>query len=603
LLFRDDRMKTSPRRVKKTWCWMAIFFLAVMLSSFATRPAQAQEEGYELLWRRRAGGNFSAASVCADGSFIAAGSDDDQVYLFNREGRLLWKYETGGSVNAVSISADGSFIAAGSDDSKVYLFDREGKPLWSYETGDVVEDVSLSTDGSLIAAGSDDDQVYFFNGEGGLLWSYETGDNINAVSISADSSYIAAGSDDDKLYFFDGEGKLLWSYRTAGDINAVSLSADGSLIAAGSDDHKFRFFNREGGLLWSHDTGRNVRAIAVSPDKSLVAAGAENGLVYIFNRKEVEFMRSHGTEGDVNAVSVSSDGSYIAAGSDDDKLYFFDREGKLLWSYYAGDNIEAVSLSANGFYIAVGSWKNELGYLLFPFPAAREAIARSRQAISSVKDQGINITSAEDLMAQAEQAFEAGEYKSAKGLAERAEARLSRIVKQATPVRNVLDTARAILDREKLKGFNIAEVEGILSEAEQAFDKGDYQRAEVLAGQAETILSPIVERATSAWNALEVARASLAQEKARGLDVAEVEVLLSEAEQAFKAGLYEETKRLAEKSRALVLDIDYDGIPNESDFAPTVKNTYVYIGASAVALGIVVSASIGIFIYRRRKRF
>ncbi|MCL0078309.1 WD40 repeat domain-containing protein, partial [Dehalococcoidia bacterium] len=44
-----------------------------------------------------------------------------------REGELLWSYETGSQVFEVSVSADGSFIAAGSDDKKVYFFNREGE--------------------------------------------------------------------------------------------------------------------------------------------------------------------------------------------------------------------------------------------------------------------------------------------------------------------------------------------------------------------------------------------------------------------------------------------------------------------------------------------
>ena len=57
--------------------------------------------------------------------------------------------------------------------------------------------------------------------------------------------------------------------------------------------------------------------------------------------------------------------------------------------------------------------------------------------------------------------------------------------------------------------------------------------------------------------------------------------MLSQAEQAFSAGDYAEARDLAYRAKALALDIDQDGVPNDSDFAPTINNIYVY-GAGAV---------------------
>jgi len=77
-------------------------------------------------------------------------------------------------VYSVAISADGEYIAAGSDDHKLYLFDKDSStPFWSYGTEGTVSSVSISADGKYIAVGSNDDNVYLFvnnisqNGGGG----------------------------------------------------------------------------------------------------------------------------------------------------------------------------------------------------------------------------------------------------------------------------------------------------------------------------------------------------------------------------------------------------------------------------------------------------
>ena len=76
----------------------------------------------------------------------------------------LWSYDTGNGVGSVAISADGEYIAVGSGNDTVYLFDKDSStPLWSYDTGSYVYSVAISADGGYIAAGSEDGRVYFFN--------------------------------------------------------------------------------------------------------------------------------------------------------------------------------------------------------------------------------------------------------------------------------------------------------------------------------------------------------------------------------------------------------------------------------------------------------
>ena len=221
---------------------------------------------------------------------------------------------------------------------------------------------------------------------------------------------------------------LLWSYETGDTVYSVSISSDGSYIVAGSRDNKVYLFDRAGNLLWSYETG-----------------------------------------GDVWSVSMSSDGSCIAAGSYDHKVYLFERAGNLLWSYKTGDWVNSVSISSDGSYIAAGSGDDKV-YLFASVHAVQVIIEEARNAILSEKD----------------------------------------------------------------KGYNIHEAESLLSQAEEAFDAGDYKKA----------------------------------------------------------------KEIAENARTLALDIDGDGVPNDSDFAPTIKNIYVY---GAVAVLVIAFAGAGINIKRRKE--
>ena len=367
---------------------MAILFLLFMFANIGVSTAQAQEtqEDYKLLWSYEMWINVDvrSISVSSDGSYIAAGSYDDKVYFFNRNGNLLWSYETGNTVLDIAVTFDGSYIAAGSLDDKVYFFNRNGDLLWSYETSGRIEDVSVSSDGSYIATGTcdygfhgDTNKIYLFSHNGDLLWSYETGGWVD-VSVSSDGSYIAAGtSGDDKVYFFNRNGDLLWSYetgdivkgvKTGGRVTRVSVSSDGSYIAAGTSgtsymDDKVYFFDRNGDLLWSYKTGNKVSDVdvAVTFDGSYIAAGTSDrsgrdNTIYLFNHNG-ELLWSYKTGGRIEGISVSSDGSYIAAGTSRNiyKIYLFNHNGELLWSYETGSRVNGISVSSDGSYIAAGT--------------------------------------------------------------------------------------------------------------------------------------------------------------------------------------------------------------------------------------------------------
>ena len=305
----------------------------------------AEKEPYSQVW---------SISVSSDGDYIATGSIDNKVRLFDRSGNLIWSRETGDRVYSVSISSDGNFVAAGSRDHKVYFFNGTGNLLWSYETRLAVRSISISSDGGYIAAGSEDGRVYLFDRSGSLLWSYKTRETLESVSISSDGRCVAAGSEDFKVYFFDRPGTLLWSYETGGPVPTVSISSDGSYVAAGSHDSRVYFFDRTGNLLWDYETRWIVGDVSISSDGEYIAVGSLDAYVYFFNRSG-RLLWEYETGLAVFSVSVSSDGSYVAAGSCDFNVYLFNRSGSRLWGYKTGADVMSVSVSHDGDYIATGS--------------------------------------------------------------------------------------------------------------------------------------------------------------------------------------------------------------------------------------------------------
>jgi WD40 repeat protein len=355
---------------------MMRFSLLLLLACFVLVLMTAGEADAKPKWSYTAEGwRVNSVSISADGEYIATGSEDYGVYLFDKDSSTpLWSYETGMPVLSVAISADGEYIAAGSEhDGNVYLFDKDSStPLLNYSTGDSVFSVDISADGEYIVAGSTDGKVYLFNKDSGtLLWNYSTGVNVWSVAISADGDYIVAGSDDDKVYLFGKDSSTpLWNYTVGDRVNTVSISADGEYVVAGSNDNSVYLFDKDSGtLLWSYSTGGIVNSVAISADGEYITAGSESNKVYLFGKDSSTPLWSYTTAGNaVNSVAISADGEYIMSGSDDHRVYLFDKySSTALWSYSTGDwdaSVLTVDISADGEYTVAGSESNTV-YLFY----------------------------------------------------------------------------------------------------------------------------------------------------------------------------------------------------------------------------------------------
>lgn len=336
----------------------------LLLTGLALVMLAGEVEAKASVWNYNAGSGINSVAISADGEYIAAGSDEDQLYLFSKNGTLLWSYTAGDGVYSVAISSDGETIVAGSLDNNVYLFSKDGTLLWSYGTGNRVWSVAISENGETIAAGSWDNKVYLFDKDSGTpLWSHATSNFVFSVDISADGEMIAAGSD--KVYLFDRNSSTpRWSYSTGDTVRAVALSEDffgqqSYHLTAGSWNGKvYLFHNNNSVPLWEYTTGDSIYSVAITDDSGYVAVGSKDYSVHLLDGDGTALW-SYATGGNVLSLDFSVDGEELAVGSD--KVYLFDKDsGTPLWSYTTGDSVKSVGISADGEDIVAGSYDDQV---------------------------------------------------------------------------------------------------------------------------------------------------------------------------------------------------------------------------------------------------
>jgi WD40 repeat protein len=174
-------------------------------------------------------GSPTVVAFSPDGKTIAAsgevGGEDVKIWdysgkeLYTLSGHTNW-------INSLSFSPDGSILASGSTDKQIWLWNTaNGQQIrvLTGHTGDV-ESVSFSPDGQLLASGSWDLTI--------RLWDVKTGQNlnslkghtgwINSVAFSPDGVTIASGANSDPV--------LLWGLATSSPSTSPVAASSTSVL-------------------------------------------------------------------------------------------------------------------------------------------------------------------------------------------------------------------------------------------------------------------------------------------------------------------------------------------------------------------------------------
>lgn len=326
--------------------------------------------------------NVTALAVTRDGKFLATGSSDKTIRLWDVStgtARLARVYQGHSEeVSSLAFSPDGRTLASGSSDQSVRL--------WRVSLSDEHENygehtayvwtAAFSPDGKLVADAGADKVVYVRDAAGKVLHKLEGHKGpVTAVAFSADSTKLASVGGDQMVRVWDArQGKLLKELKghtapvmavafggnnllvTGGIdktarlwdvskeepvaifppnksmISAVALRADGKQCLIGSADGILRVFDwteqapKEVAVFTAHLAG--VAAAVYGPDSTKIATCGGDGLVKHWNAPgtgtPTVLAEFKGHSKPVSSVAFNADGRFIASGGGDTVVRVWD---------------------------------------------------------------------------------------------------------------------------------------------------------------------------------------------------------------------------------------------------------------------------------------
>lgn len=267
-----------------------------------------------------------------------------------------------GELHSVAISPDGRFIAAGSEDGMLHLFDHHSRrtPIRAHEGR--IESVAFSGDGTRLVSSGADGMMLWRTRDALLHRSVAELDRdtlFNAVTLrfTRDGKRLLVPSKDSILLIDAARATLdKPAIRCEGaSLAGVAFHPDGKTVAAGSFSHRLFFADLATRRCREREksgrsilTNRNsVGALAFSPDGKSLATGDSEGALVVWSLGGTTLRGRWLREPDNNALAIRSivwtGGALIVGGAGNERLWRVGARSVRLPSYDSRTRLTAMS--------------------------------------------------------------------------------------------------------------------------------------------------------------------------------------------------------------------------------------------------------------------
>jgi GTPase SAR1 family protein len=296
----------------------------------------------------------------------------------------------GGWVNSVAVSPDGKWVASGSDDNTVKIWDLESgecRTTLEGHTGDVMS-VAITPDGKRILSGSSDNSVRVWDVSSGGELAELDGHTAKVWSIVAlrDNVHVLSGGFDKTLRLWDIASRscvktIECGTDDADDIFGTAVIRAETQVLSGHRDGRIRLWNLETGDCQATLKGHSetVRSIQITLDGRFAVSGSNDKTLKVWDLETgscVGTMEGH--QQDVVSVVMSPNGALIASAGFQEALRIWDfKTGKCLASFQKRvdkdvgfDTAYSLAFSPYGRHLIVGtgSGGSSNNVLIFSIP-------------------------------------------------------------------------------------------------------------------------------------------------------------------------------------------------------------------------------------------
>jgi len=220
------------------------------------------------------------AACCADdGSAVAAGTEDGQVWWLAPDLTTRWERAVPARVVATAIDSFGQYLVVSDSSGGVHIFDRVGRNVTQLQSARPFHYLAFVPAEACFVASSDFGLVGCL--EIGGRWRWRDGLVLHAgsLAVSGDGTLILLACFTEGLQRYDLTGKNLGRLSVVEACRLAALSYDGRLILAAGLSSRLLLLDEGGRRLCSHPLDQPPVAVALAPLGDRAAAALPDGRI------------------------------------------------------------------------------------------------------------------------------------------------------------------------------------------------------------------------------------------------------------------------------------------------------------------------------------
>lgn len=240
------------------------------------------------------------------------------------------------NVTALAVTRDGKFLATGSTDKTIRLWDMSSGTARLARVfqghSEEVASLAFSPDGKTLASGSNDQSV--------RLWKVSLADDhqnfdehknyVWTAAFSPDGKLFADAGADKIVYIRDANGKILHKLEGhTAPVTALAFNADSSKLASVGGDQIVRIWDTKAGTKLKELKGHTapIMAVAFGGNNLLITGGIDKTARLWDVTKDAPIQTLPANKSMISAVALRTDGKQALVGSADGMLRVFDVSG------------------------------------------------------------------------------------------------------------------------------------------------------------------------------------------------------------------------------------------------------------------------------------
>lgn len=301
-----------------------------LVSGFDAHPSST---AYQVVFGKDTSVIFTSGSDNKAKQWIGLGPDGENLPGHGRPTPIEGHTN---NVTALAVTRDGKFLATGSTDKSIRLWDMSAGTARLARVfqghSEEVSALAFSPDGKTLASGSHDQSVRFwkvslsddhqnYDEHTGYVWS---------AAFSPDGKLFADAGVDRVIYVRDAAGKVLHNLEGhTAPVTALAFNADNTKLASVGGDQVVRVWDAREGKKLKELKGHTAPIMAVAfGGSNLLITGGIDKIARLWDvDKDTPVQTFPANKSMISAVALRADGKQALVGSSDGMLRIYDITG------------------------------------------------------------------------------------------------------------------------------------------------------------------------------------------------------------------------------------------------------------------------------------